>query len=167
MPTTRTMCTALMLAMTLAGTACTRRAPKSGITSIQARIDGLTCPTCVPPLKASLTRQYQKSAIEVDDDKDTASVAFADNDKFSVAEFRDAVERVRMRVVTMRVQACGTVEASNGEKWLKAGDNRFLVRSERALPVNAPLCLDGTLDSGSTPATFQVSAFSVQGTSGS
>jgi hypothetical protein len=156
--------------MLVFATGCSRHAPgpESRVKSVEARIDGITCPTCVPPLTASLRRQYVKSAIEVDDDKDTATIRFAENENFSAPEFRAAVERVlRMRVVTLRVQACGTVETAQGDKWLTAGSNRFLVRSERDLPLNKPLCVDGTLDSHSDPATFQVSAFSVQSASGS
>jgi hypothetical protein len=163
------LCAAVILSMlVLGGTACNRRVPESRVKSVEARIDGITCPTCVPPLEASLKRQYNKSRIEVDDDKDTATIHFAENENFSAPEFRAAVERVlRMRIVTLRMQACGTVEASNGDKWLTAGTNRFLVRSDRELPLNEPLCADGTLDSRNDPATFQVSAFSVQGASGS
>jgi len=157
-----------LILATLAGdAACDRAAPapESRVKSVVARIDGITCPTCVPPLEASLKRQYGQSIIDVDDDKDTATVQFAEQDQFSAPEFRAAVERVlRMQVVTLRVQACGTVEASKGDKWLAAGSNRFLVRSDRELPLNEPLCADGTLDSASDPAVFQVSAFSVQRT---
>ena len=109
--------------------------------------------TCVPPLTASLRRQYDKSTIDVDDDKDTATIQFAANERFSASDFRAAVERVRMRVVTIRLQACGTVDASGGNRWLTAGSSRFLVRSDRELPVNEPLCADGMLDTaaGDTP----------------
>jgi hypothetical protein len=156
------------LSLVTVASACHRAAPESRIRSVEARIDGITCPTCVPPLKASLRRQYEKSAIEVDENRNTATVHFAENESFAAPEFRAAVERVlRMRVVALRVQACGTVEASNGDKWLTAGRNRFLVRTDQELPLNAPLCADGTLDNRSDPATFQISAFSVQGASGS
>jgi len=149
-----------LLALTLAaGGACSRRAPETRITAVEARIDGITCPTCVPPLTASLKRQYGKSAVEVDDDKDTATIRFAKGDEFSASTFRAAVERVKMRVVTLRLQACGQVETTDGRKWLTAGGNRFLVRSERELPQHAPICADGTLDIRSEPATFQVSSF--------
>jgi hypothetical protein len=159
---------ALTLSVLVIGeAACHRRAPESRVKSVEARIDGITCATCVPPLTKSLRRQYDKSAIEVDDDKDTATIHFAANENFSAADFRAAVERVRMRVVAVRLQACGTVDAAGGSRWLTAGSNRFLVRSDRDLPVNEPLCADGTLDSGSDPAIFRVSAFSVQRASGS
>ncbi|PYR73398.1 MAG: hypothetical protein DMF86_20585 [Acidobacteria bacterium] len=166
-PNVRTASAGALVSLLVFGAACSRRVPESRITSVEARIDGITCPTCVPPLEASLRRQYHKSAIEVDDDKDMATVRFADHESFSASEFRAAVERVRMRVVTIRVQACGKVEASNGDKWLTAGSSRFLVRSDRELPLNEPLCVDGTLDTRADPAVFHVSAFSVQSASGS
>jgi hypothetical protein len=148
-----------LLAVLASAPACSRRPPESRITSVEARIDGITCPTCVPPLKASLKRQYARSAIDVDDDKDTATVRFAAGESFSAPEFRAAVERVRMRVVSLRLQACGTVATANGDKWLTAGANRFLVRSDRDVPVDTPICADATLDTRSDPPTLHVSAF--------
>jgi len=140
-------------------------APESRVKSVVARIDGITCPTCVPPLTNSLKKQFGQAAVEVDDDKDTASVQFAADEEFSPASFRAAVERVKMRVVTVRVQACGTVEQSNGSRWLTSGANRFAVTSDQELPVGKPLCVDGTLDTRAEPAVFQVSAFSLQNSS--
>jgi copper chaperone CopZ len=158
----------VMLSLLVSGTAaCSRRAPESRVISVEARIDGITCATCVPPLEASLKRQYGTSAIEVDDEKDTATIRFAARESFSAADFRAAVERVRMRVVTVRLQACGRVDDSAGQRWLTAGANRFLLRSERDVPVNQAVCADGTLDSRSDPAIFLVSSFSVQRASGS
>jgi len=153
----------VLVGMTLLSTACHRTPPPSGVTSVEARIDGITCPTCVPPLQASLKRQYQTSEINVDDDKDTATVQFAKGEDFSAAVFRDAVERVRMRVVALRVQACGLVDEADGAKWMTAGQNRFRLQSERDVPVGRTICADGTLDTSSSPATFQVSAFKENG----
>jgi hypothetical protein len=156
---TAAMCAGIAIGIT----GCRRTPPPSGVTSVQARIDGITCPTCVPPLQASLKRQYQTSAIQVDDEKDTATVQFAKGEDFSAAAFQDAVERVRMRVVTLRVQACGPVDESDGAKWMTAGSNRFRLRSDRDLPVGKTICADGALDTSSTPAIFQVSAFKENG----
>ena len=150
---------AVFAGMALLSAGCHKTPPPSGVTSVEARIDGITCPTCVPPLQASLKRQYQTSAIDVDDDKDTATVQFAKGENFSAAAFQDAVERVRMRVVTLRVQACGLVDESGGAKWMSAGQNRFRLRSDRDVPVGKTICADGALDTSSTPATFQISAF--------
>jgi len=61
-------------------------------------------------------------------------------------------------VVTFRMEACGTVEAADGGTWLVVGSDRFLVRSDRDLPVNRPICAEGTLETRD-PATFQVRSF--------
>jgi copper chaperone CopZ len=137
--------------------ACSR-APESRITAIEARIDGITCPTCVPPLKNSLKRAYTQSTVDVDEAKNTATVHLASTDHFSASEFRAAVERVRMRVVTLRMQACGTVTTLGGRTWLTTGTDRFLALSDGSVPVNQPICAEGTLDAHSDPATFQISS---------
>src|SRR3954469_12178347 len=100
----RIACVTLIVSMlALAGGAgCSRAAAESRVRSVEARVDGITCPTCVPPLKASLKREYDKSTIDVDDDHDTASVHFAEGENFSAPQFRTAVERVlRMRIVSL------------------------------------------------------------------
>jgi hypothetical protein len=139
----------------------------SRVKSVEARIDGLTCPTCEPPLRTSLQSRFDKAAVEVDDEKDTTTVRFDEKQAFSEALFRQAATDVRMRVVQFRIQACGRIERSGSERWLNAGSNRFLVRSEREMPVDKPLCLDGRLDSRQEPSTLEVSAFELQHVSGS
>lgn len=158
MQRTRLAALALLAAVTAAG--C-HRAAESRIKSLDAKIDGLTCPTCVPPLQRSLQAQYGRSTIHVDDDRDSAQITFADKEQFTPAAFDAAVARVRMHVVSLRVQACGTVHTSDGKKWLTAGQNRFLIRSDREVPEQ-PICADGTLDTHSDPATYQISAFTLQ-----
>ena len=138
--------------------ACSR-APKSRVTSVEARIDGITCPTCVPPLRNALKQQYAGSSVDVDEAKNSATVHFTPADRFSAREFRAAVERVRMRVVTFRMQACGTVEPGDAGEWMTIGADRFAVHSDRDLPVKTPICADGTLDTRTDPATFQIQSF--------
>ena len=103
----------------------------------------------------------------MDDDKDTATIQFAEKEHFSPADFRAAVERVRMHVVRVRMQACGTVDSSNGSSLLTAGTSRFLLRSDRELPPNSRSARTARSTARAIPATFHVSAFSVQGASGS
>ena len=158
------MCSAVGLNAACAGRAPESRAPESRVRSVEARIDGITCPTCVPPLTKSLKKQWAQSAVDVNDDRDTASIQFAGNESFSAPQFRAAVERVNMRVLKVRMQACGTVDSADGKKWLTAGSNRFVLRSDGDLPPNEAICADGTLDSESDPATFHISAFTKQGT---
>jgi copper chaperone CopZ len=153
----------VLAAMVLPLASCSAAAQEeSRVKSVEARIDGLTCPTCVPPLTNSLHRHFDKAKIEVDDEKDTATVQFDEKQAFSDDVFRQAATDVRMNVVYYRIQACGRIEASGSERWLKAGTNRFLVKSDQELPVDKPLCIDGRLDPSKQPAMFEVSAFELQ-----
>jgi hypothetical protein len=136
---------------------------QSGVKLVEAKIDGLTCETCVPPLTASLRSHFDKADVKVDDEQDTATVKFDTAQDFSETAFRDAATQVRMRVVSYRLQACGRIEAKDSERWLVAGSNRFLVRSSQDIPVGQPLCLDGTLTTGSGPSTLEVATFERQG----
>src|SRR6476469_1681247 len=123
---------AAIAALVVPVAACSARAQEeSRVKSVEATIDGLTCATCVPPLRNSLHKNFDKAAIEVDDEKDLAIVRFDEKQQFSEAVFRQAATDVRMRVVAFRIQACGRVEASGNERWLKAGSDPFLVHSER------------------------------------
>jgi hypothetical protein len=151
----RTLWTPLAVAILLAG--CSR-APESRVTLVEARIDGITCPTCVPPLRNALKRRYEGSTVDVDEAKNTATVHFTSSDKFSAPEFRAAVERVRMKVVTFRMEACGTVESTDAGKRMTIGGNQFAVRSEGDVPVKTPICAGGTLDTRTDPATFEITA---------
>ena len=151
----RTIWSPLAVAVLLAG--CSR-APESRVTLVEARIDGITCPTCVPPLRNALKRRYEGSTVDVDEAKNTATVHFTPSDKFSAPEFRAAVERVRMKVVTFRLEACGTVESTDAGKRMTIGGDRFAVRSDGDVPMERPICADGTLDTRSDPATFEITA---------
>jgi hypothetical protein len=151
-----------LLPLLVAG--CARRAhEESRVRSVEARIDGITCPTCVPPLTASLRRQFDKAvAIDVDDVRDTATVRLDPQQEFSAVAFRQAVERVRMRVVDLRLDACGRMEAKGNERWLTAGSSRFLVHGDRDLPLNQPLCITGRLDASHEPFMLDVTTFELQ-----
>jgi hypothetical protein len=136
---------------------------ESRVKTVEARIDGLICPTCVAPLTASLRRHFDKAlAVDVDDEHDTATVRFDAGQEFSAAAFHEAATQVRMAVREFRIQACRRIEANGNERWLVAGRNRFLVHSDRDMPVDVPLCLDGSFDSRQDPATLEVSTFELQ-----
>jgi hypothetical protein len=151
-----------LLPLLLAGCR-THAQEESRVRTVEARIDGITCPTCVPPLTASLRRQYDKAAaIDVDEVRKTATVRLDPHQDFSADSFRQAVEQVRMRVVDLRLDVCGHLDAKGNERWLTAGSSHFLVRGDRELPLNQPLCLTGRLDASREPFTLDVTTFELQ-----
>jgi hypothetical protein len=148
-------------AMTLAAAACSREA--SGVRMVEAKIDGITCDKCVPPLTRSLQKHFTSAAVVVDDASDTATLRLPRGQAFSAAEFGRAVSDVKMRVVTVRLEACGRAETQGTQRILDAGGSRFLLRGDQTVPMNQPVCVDGRLDDTQTPAVLDISAVSVTG----
>lgn len=157
---------AVCCVVTLAAAACGGAAAKeqSGVTRVDAKIDGITCATCVPPLTASLKRQFGDAAqIDVDDETDTATVRLAKDQRFDVKQFFAAAEQVRMRVMAFHLEACGRLSAQDDQRWLTAGDVRFLVKGDDSLPLDQPLCVEGDLDASREPLTLTVTNVQRQG----
>lgn len=154
--------TACVLALLSGG--CARSAKEqSQVRMVEATIDGITCPSCVPPLTASLRREFaEPTEIEVDDDRDTATLRLKPGQTFSPDAFQRAVRDVRMRIVEVRVEACGRLESKGAERWLVAGTSRFLVEGDRGIPMNQSLCINGRLDTSGPSPTLAVKSFELQ-----
>jgi hypothetical protein len=118
----------------------------------------------VPPLTKSLQRHFKSAAVVVDDAADTATLRLPRGQAFSAAEFGQAVTDVKMRVLTVRLEACGRAETQGTQRILDAGGSRFLLRGEQTVPMNQPVCVDGRLDDSQNPAVLDISAVSATGT---
>jgi copper chaperone CopZ len=152
----------LFALVSIAASGCAR-AEASGVRTVEAKIDGITCPTCIPPLTKALRRQFSAAtAVDVSDETKTATVTWDKKQEFSPAAFNEAVGHAKMRVLGYRIEACGRVEASGSERWLTAGSNRFLVRGAADLPLNQPICVNGSLDASHDPATLDVASVKPQ-----
>jgi len=149
-----------LLSLILASAACARDA--AGVRTVEAKIDGITCDKCVPPLTKSLQRRFAKANVVVDDASDTATLHLARGEAFSAADFTRAVTDVRMKVVTVRLEACGTAETSGTQRILDAGGSRFVLRGPQTVPLGQPVCVDGSLDTTQQPAVLDISAVTPQ-----
>jgi hypothetical protein len=109
-----------LLALLLTTAACSGH--PDGVRMVEARIDGLTCDKCVPPLTKSLQKHFTSAKVAVDDTSDTATLQWTRGQAFSADEFGKAVTDVRMRVIELNLEACGRAEASGGDRILTAGD---------------------------------------------
>jgi hypothetical protein len=150
-----------LAALTAAGCA---RADAAGVRTVEATIDGITCQACVPPLTKSLQRHFKQAAVQVDDASDTAKLRLTRGETFSPADFRQAVADVRMRVLTVRLEACGRAETAGAQRILAAGSSRFVLRGTQAVPLNQPVCVNGTLDSSQDPAVLDIATVTADGT---
>jgi hypothetical protein len=70
---------------------------------------------------------------------------------FSPAVFRDAVGEAGIEVVAIQIDACGSVEDTQGQRWFLAGANRFALDDGGGVPVGQPVCVLGRLNGDSTP----------------
>jgi hypothetical protein len=159
----RSLAPLLGLALALQAAGCARAADASGVRFVEAKIDGITCAACVPPLTKSLQRHFANATVAVDDASDTATLQLKSGPAFSPAAFRQAVTDVRMRITAVRLEACGRAEAAGAQRILDAGGSRFVLRGDQAVPLNQPVCVRGSLDSSQEPATLDVSAVTAPG----
>jgi hypothetical protein len=145
----------------LIATGCAGR--QDGVRLVQARIDGLTCDKCVPPLTKSLHNRFASAAVVVDDDKDTATLRWKRGEAFSADDFGQAVADVRMRVLDLNLEACGHAEAHGADRILAAGSSRFVLRGSQTVPLDQPICIAGRLDSRQQPAVLEIAAVTPSG----
>jgi hypothetical protein len=148
----------LLVSTILIAAACHSR--QEGVRLVQAKIDGLTCDKCVPPLTKSLKNHFTSAAVDVDDDKDTATLRWKRGEAFSAGEFEQAVTAVRMRVVDLSLEACGHAENRDGARIFSAGDTHFVLRGAQEVPLNQPICVSGRLDHSSQPAVLDIGSVS-------
>lgn len=95
--------------------------------------------------------------ISISQSRQTAVVEFADRRQaFSPRVFRDIVDEVGVEVLTFQIDACGAIEQKQSQRWLVAGENRFLLEEDGTAPVGPPLCVSGRLDDRSAPYRLTV-----------
>jgi hypothetical protein len=157
----RPIVSSLLLALTLAAAACGGH--PDGVRRVEARIDGLTCDKCVPPLTKSLQKHFSSAKVAVDDASDTATLHWKSGQAFSADEFGKAVTDVRMRVIDLTLEACGRAETAGNDKILAAGTSRFVLRGNQNVPLGQPICVAGRLDNRQEPAVLEISAVSTSG----
>jgi hypothetical protein len=152
---------AALIACSLIISACA--GPQDGVRLVQARIDGLTCDKCVPPLTKSLHNHFASAAVVVDDDKDTATLRWKRGEAFSADDFGQAVADVRMRVIDLNLEACGRAEAHGADRILAAGSSRFVLRGSQTVPLDQRVCVAGRLDSRQQPAVLEIATVTPSG----
>jgi hypothetical protein len=146
------------LCLLMLAAACSR--DTGGVRLVQAKIDGITCDKCVPPLTKSLQAHFKSASVVVDDASDTATLKMARAGAFSPADFGQAVTDVKMRVLEVRLEACGRTEAAGSQRILDAGGSRYVLRGQQDVPLNQTVCVGGRLDVSQSPAALDVDTVS-------
>lgn len=99
------------------------------------------------------------ATISISQSRQTAVVEFAEGpQRFSPRVFRDVLDESGVEVVAFQIDACGTIEQRQNQRWLVAGDNRFLLEEDGTVPVGQPLCVSARLDDRADPHRLKVTA---------
>ena len=97
------------------------------------------------------------AAITISEGAQTTEVIFAPGDHpFSVEAFKAALKQADVEVVTMEVDACGTIEQHDGRRLLQAGATTFVV-APGAGPSIGPVCVAGRLSEDPGQLTLSIS----------
>lgn len=85
------------------------------------------------------------ATVSISESAQTTEVVFAPGDHpFSVDGFKAALKQADVEVVTLDVDACGTVEEAGGRRWLQAGVTQLTLASGSG-PGPGRACVAGRL----------------------
>ena len=155
-----------LLALTTLLTACGRSEPDtpSGtvtlVNRVKSRVQGLTCSTCPSAVEVALRRRLDNVAITIDQAGQTVDLAFEQTaTPFSSASFRQALAETKGGVVSITIEACGTIEAVEGRSWLVSGSARLLVEGGGNSVTGAEMCVTGDLRDQDLPPKLVIGDF--------
>lgn len=98
-----------------------------------------------------------KSSISLS--RQTVAVEFADGRRpFSPGTFRSAVDEAGVEVLAFQIDVCGGVQEKEGQRWLIAGENRFLLEESGMAPLGQVVCVSGQLNDRSEPYRLAITA---------
>jgi len=154
------------LALTMVLAACGRSkldTPAGTVTlvnRVKSRVQGLTCSTCPSAVEAAVRRRLNNVAITIDQAGQTVDLAFEQTaTPFSSASFRQALAEAAAEVVSIRIEACGSIDAVEGRSWLVSGSARLLVEGSGNFAAGAEICVTGDLRDQERPPRIVLGDF--------
>ena len=121
---------------------------------------GLSCSTCPSAVEAALGRRLDNIVITTDQARQTIDLAFEHTaTPFSSASFRQAVAEAEGEVVSITIEACGTIDAVEGQSWLESGSSRLLVEGSGNFAAGTEVCVTGDLRDQERPPRLVLGDF--------
>ena len=115
------------------------------VNRVKSRVDGLTCSTCPSSVEAAVRRRLD-TVVTINQTGQTIDLAFEQSaTPFSSASFRQAVAEGKGAVVSITIEACGTIDEADGRSWLASGSSRLLVEGSGAFVAGSEVCVTGDL----------------------
>lgn len=98
-------------------------------------------------------------SVSISQSRQTVVVEFVDGRRpLSARVFRAAVDEAGVEVLAFRIDACGMIEHKESQRWLIAGENRFLLEDAGAAPLDEPVCVEGRLNDRAEPYRLAITA---------
>ena len=130
------------------------------VNRVRSHVQGLTCPTCPSAVEAALRRRLDNVAITMDQPSQTIDLAFEQTaTPFSSASFRQALAEAEGQVVSMTIEACGTIDTVEGRSWLTSGSSRLLIEGSGTFVAGTEICVTGDLRDQKQPPTLVLGDF--------
>jgi len=107
-----------------------------------------------------LRRRLDNVAITMDQPRQSIDLTFEQTaTPFSSASFRQALAEAEGEVVSMTIEACGTIDTVEGRSWLTSGSSRLLIDGSGTFVAGTEICVTGDLRDQERPPTLVLGDF--------
>lgn len=123
---------------------------------------GISCGVCALVSEARLRGVDGVRDIDISLSTQMVTVYYGHDGRFQPGEIRQILDLVRADILSFSVTARGRVRDEDGQRYLLAGSERFLLKgsdSVRSLPSGVQLVIEATLDDKLMPPELEVTSF--------
>ena len=130
------------------------------VNRVRVVVQGVSCADCGAKLQAVLGQRLDPATITISRDVDRVDVEFQRSaSPFSSASLRSAVAEVGGEVVSVQIDACGTIDTTPHGSWLNSGSTRLLLEGPGPWLSGMELCISGELHDDATPVRLVAGKF--------
>jgi hypothetical protein len=123
------------------------------VNRVRATLRGVGCADCGARLEAALAKRLDPATITVAPQRERVEVEFERSaTPFSSASFRRVVAEAGGEVLSVQIEACGTIETTQQGSWMTSGSTRLLLEGPGSWTAGTELCVTGELRDDSSPA---------------
>ena len=148
---------ACTVALAISQAACQRDESTSAgtvtlVNRVRAEFRCTTVATCESKLEPLLRPRLEPAVIEIARDRKTVDLKFERTASvFASASFRHAVTEAGGEVASLGIEACGTIDQTDGKLWITSGSTRLLLDGAGPFITGTELCVTGELNDQSSP----------------
>jgi len=127
------------------------------VNRVRATMRGVSCADCGAKLEAALAKGLDPATITVAPHGDRVEVAFERSaTPFSSASFRRVVAEAGGEVLSVEIEACGSIETTQQGSWMMSGSTRLLLVGPGSWTPGTEICVTGDLRDDSNPARLVI-----------